>query len=553
MLAERPDAVPERIPDTVQALIAARIDRLPRNAKALIQRAAVIGRTFWAGAIAALSPDLENVEPVLDDLVLRDFLLRESRSTITGEEAFRFKHVLIRDVAYSGVSKGSRSRLHEQFAEWLLERAGDELVEIRAYHLDQAAQLHNELDGVVPEPLAHVAAEVLEAAGRRALSRQANRSARKLLRRAVELEPTLERRFWAARAAWRLDDLPAVSAEMELVRTAARDAGNHGLEGRALTALADVALLRDADLPRGRELVEQALELLDGGGGVARFEALTIRARIDWWLGDLDSDERYTRMALAVAQEIGSSAHEAEANEELASIALSRLDLDAAAELADRALELADESGNRITRGWALVSLGRVERAHNRLPEAEALYAEARQLFEETGAAWALGRTIEGAAAVSMRAGDLVTAERRLRDAIRILAPIEDRGALCEAQRQLAELLVRKGEIDEAERWALEARKTVGQHDQVSRATTRIALGLVRAAQGREDEAEALLLEAVEISSTTSNLIAKLDLLGKVARFFRERNRIAEAELYEAEASALRPPAPEPVSTARMA
>ena len=185
---------------------------------------------------------------------------------------------------------------------------------------------------------------------------------------------------------------------MELVRAAAEEAGDRELEGRALTALADVALLRDADLPRGRELVEQALELLDGTGGVARFEALTMRSRIDWWLGDLDSDERYTRLALAVAQEAGSTAHEAEANEELASIALSRLDLDGAAEFAERALELAEESGNRMTRAWALVSLGRVERARDRLPEAERLFAEARELFEETGSAWALGRTLEGSA-----------------------------------------------------------------------------------------------------------------------------------------------------------
>jgi tetratricopeptide (TPR) repeat protein len=457
---------------------------------------------------------------------------------------------LIRDVAYAGLSKSARADLHAEFAGWLEERAADELSEIRAYHLDQAATLLAELDGAVPEKLAHEAAAALEAAGRRALQRESNRSARKLLRRSVELAPTLGRRFWAARAAWRLDDLPAVATEMELVRAAASEAGEHELEGRALTALADVALLKDADLPRGRELVEQALELLDGAGGVARFEALTMRSRIDWWLGDLDSDERYTRMALAVAQEAGSVAHEAEANEELASIALSRLDLDGAAELAERALELAEESGHRMTRAWALVSLGRVERARDRLPEAERLFAEARELFEETGSAWALGRTLEGSAWVAWRSGDLATAERRLRDAIRILTPIEDRGALCEAQRALAELLVEKGDLDEAERWALEAREIVGPHDQVSRATTRLALGVVRAAQGRDEEAEGLFVESAEIARGTANTGVRIYILRRVGTFFREHGRLAEAELYEAEALALRPPALEPASIA---
>src|SRR5215207_5195979 len=205
----------KRIPDTLQAIIAARIDRLPRAEKRLLQRAAVIGRIFWEGAVAALLPDVEELEPVFDDLLLRDFITRESRSTITGERAYRFKHVLIRDVAYAGLSKGARAELHQQVADWLHTVAGEELVEIRAYHLDQAATLLEELDGAAPPELATRAAGALEKAGRRALAREANKSARRLLVRAVELEPTLQRRFLAARAARRIADLPAQAVEME--------------------------------------------------------------------------------------------------------------------------------------------------------------------------------------------------------------------------------------------------------------------------------------------------------------------------------------------------
>src|SRR5215213_1546561 len=253
-----------RIPDTLQAMIAARIDRLPSNEKRLLQRASVIGRIFWEGAVERLEPEIE-LEPVLDDLLARDFLTRESRSTISGERSFRFKHVLIRDVAYAGLAKAARADLHQEVANWLEERTAEEVVEIRAYHLDQAAQLLEELDGVVPEELASRAAAALAKAGRRALAREANRPARRLLLRSIELGPTLERRFLAATAAQRLADLPALAPEMERVFNEAVEAGDTRLQGLALVGLSVVALLRDADLPRGRELVEQALAVLDGG------------------------------------------------------------------------------------------------------------------------------------------------------------------------------------------------------------------------------------------------------------------------------------------------
>jgi class 3 adenylate cyclase len=142
----------DRIPDTLQALIGARIDRLPPGEKILLQRGAVMGRTFFAGAVDHLSAeyDADELEDMLDDLLLRDLVTREERSTITGETAYRFKHVLIREVAYGGLSKSSRAEYHTRFAEWLREKADKELLEIRAYHLDHACTLYAELDGKPP-------------------------------------------------------------------------------------------------------------------------------------------------------------------------------------------------------------------------------------------------------------------------------------------------------------------------------------------------------------------------------------------------------------------
>src|SRR6266480_1186529 len=216
MLLEQGADGGDRIPDSLQAMIGARIDRLPAGAKIVLQRGSVIGRTFWAGAIDHLSPEYhaDELDDLLDDLLLRDLVTREERSTIGGEAAYRFKHVLIREVAYGGLSKSGRAEYHTRFAEWLREKADKELIEIRAYHLDQACLLYTELDGRPPEELARSAAKALGSAGKRALTRESNLSARKLLLRSVELEPTLGRRFLAARAAWQLGDLPVVRDEM---------------------------------------------------------------------------------------------------------------------------------------------------------------------------------------------------------------------------------------------------------------------------------------------------------------------------------------------------
>ena len=328
MLAENGGGSAEQIPDTVQALIAARIDRLEPQTRTLLQRASVIGRSFWGGAIAHLAPEFEDVDCVIDDLLLRDFVVREQRSTISGETAYRFKHVLIREVAYGGLSKASRADHHLHFADWLSERAGDELLEIRAYHLDHASALLAELDGAPPADLAARAAEVLEEAGRRALAREAYRPARHLLLRSVELGPTLERRWLAARAAVRMGDWSAVPPEMEAVREEAGELGERKIQGRALTALAEVALYSAADVTRAAQLMDEALEVLaEVTHPDTRFEAFMARGLISGWLGQLDESQRWTEKALEVAQEAERKDLETAAVESLAGDHLFRLEV----------------------------------------------------------------------------------------------------------------------------------------------------------------------------------------------------------------------------------
>ncbi len=537
MLAEcegRPTAeFAERIPDTLQALIAARIDRLPPDEKTVLQRASVIGRIFWRGAIADLTPEVDEVEETIETLLLREFVVPEARSTISGETAFRFKHVLIREVAYSGLSKSARVDLHARFARWLRERAGEELLEIRAYHLDQAASLISELDGGPPPELAHEAAEALEAAGRRALARESHRSARKQLVRALELEPTLERRYQAARAAWRLADMPVVSEEMERVRVEAAEAGDKHCEARALAALAEVALNRSADVAEAERLANLVLETAEPEDREPRFDAFHVLNTAAWWRGRLADAERYGREQLELARAEGRADLESRAAVDLVGVFTSRREYDEAATMLAHAHELAEKSGSIVARGHTLAALGNLAISNGRYDEAERQLEAARQLFEEAGVGTMLGRVLYRMAVVAWYQDDLDKAERLSRESVRQLTQLEDRGTLCEAQRRLAEVLLQKGKLDEAERWAEMALETVGPHDMSSRATTRATLARIRKAQGRSDEAETLLREAISIFEETEYRAFQATALGELAQLLRERGRDDEADTFE--------------------
>jgi class 3 adenylate cyclase/ATP/maltotriose-dependent transcriptional regulator MalT len=530
------------IPDTLQALIAARIDRLDAPSKAVLQHASVVGRSFWAGALEHLSSS-EDLDEAIEDLLLRDLVVGESRSSLSNEKAYRFKHVLIRDVAYASLSKSARATHHARFAEWLRERAGEELLEIRAYHLEQAASLLAELDGAPPADLAREAAATLQEAGRRALAREANQAARHSLLRAAELEPTLERRYLAAKAAWRLDDLPAVAREMEAVREEAVRVGNRNLEGQALTALADMTLMREADCTRARELADQALAVLDESDPAARFDALRVRANAAWWVGDLTDAEHYLNEELAMARAAGRKDLESIAVLARADSHRAKLELDEAEAQLVQARELAEESGAIASRGWVLLTWARIYLLREHLEQAEEVAEEARGLFSEAGAVWAVARALNLGAWAAWWSGDVTKAEKRFRESIRLLKPLGDRAALCESQRGLAELLLERGRVEEAERFALEARETVGAQDVTSRATTGASLAMVRAAQGRHDEAEQLFRESIDTVSGTDFHEVVYETLKPFAQFLRERGREDEALALEERRAELVPSA----------
>jgi class 3 adenylate cyclase/tetratricopeptide (TPR) repeat protein len=178
------------MPDTVHAVLAARIDRLPALEKSALQAGAVVGRVFWGTPVVHL---LDGVEPDFSVLEERD-LVTERRSTAEDDREFVIKHALTREVAYGSIPKARRGRLHASFAEWLERASGgaDERAPLLAHHYSEAANPH-EADLVWagdPEGLTAVrerAVHWLSRAGRLAFGRHEMEEAVELFTRAVEL------------------------------------------------------------------------------------------------------------------------------------------------------------------------------------------------------------------------------------------------------------------------------------------------------------------------------------------------------------------------------
>ncbi|MGH3075188.1 MAG: ATP-binding protein, partial [Gaiellales bacterium] len=130
------------IPDTIQGVLAARIDLLPPDEKRAVQSAAVVGRVFWPGAVAGLlNGEAEHVEETLGRLERRDLVLSRIGSAMAGERELIFKHILTRDVAYDSLPRRDRPAAHARVAEWIEKTFGarrGEVVELLAHHFDLA-------------------------------------------------------------------------------------------------------------------------------------------------------------------------------------------------------------------------------------------------------------------------------------------------------------------------------------------------------------------------------------------------------------------------------
>ena len=264
-LAEQRDpATALRVPDNVHAVLAARIDQLPETEKAALQAAAVIGRVFWDGPVREL---LDGVAPDFALLEARDFVRRRLGSALADERELTFRHALTREVAYGGVPKPRRARLHAAFAAWL-ERVGDgrgEHAALLAHHYAEAARPEDaDLawagDEAELERLRAKAVTWLGRAAEFAIGRYELEEALAMLHRALELEPepSVELSLWraAGRAnALKHDGEPFLAAMTRAIELA---------PDRATAAELYADLAFEAALRAGMWRRRPARELVDG-------------------------------------------------------------------------------------------------------------------------------------------------------------------------------------------------------------------------------------------------------------------------------------------------
>jgi class 3 adenylate cyclase len=271
------------VPDTVQSVVAARLDLLPPAEKAALQAASVVGRVFWTGAVYELTegePDLR----VLED---RDFVRRRSESSLEGEREFAFKHAITREVAYDSLPRARRARLHAEFAEWIERRMGDrdEMAPLLAHHYAAAvdpdvADLAWGGDAERLESLSGRARRWLRRAGLLAMSRYELPDAVALFEQALELHPARDEevRLWRSLGqahALRYDGLGMAGAMQHAIDLTT----DPGLLGDLYAELAVEAATRSgmwAHLPevdRVQEWIDRALELAPPES-VARARAL---------------------------------------------------------------------------------------------------------------------------------------------------------------------------------------------------------------------------------------------------------------------------------------
>jgi tetratricopeptide (TPR) repeat protein len=528
-MAEQSDAQ-VTVPPTLQALLAARLDRLEAPERSTLERAAVEGEVFHRGAVQALGAG-DQVIRYLAALVRKELII-PAATQIPDEEAFRFRHLLIRDAAYNALPKAVRADLHERFAGWLDERGARvvEMDEIVGYHLERACRYRSELGISVDEGVVTAARRRLTDAGERALVRQDEGTAVSLLERAASLVPEGQ-----------LD----LGLEVELAVALSATGRNPEALGRA-RSIAERAVAAGDRIGElcGRLLEGSSRTFIEPEGATEQLEAL------------LDD-------ALPVLEGSGDDLALFVGNYALGRIAIMRLQFDAGIEVYDRAAEHArrarlphhflgqrallrlkgttplpdvlawlEEQGSQGSqplvlksyRADALARLGREAEARAMVSD---LLSELADRGAEAGErVMAMGFQCLD---VELLVGDADAAVRLGEEACAALEAEDERSVLSTVAGKLAQALYELGRLEEADAWAGRAAELGASDDAMTQFLWRQARAKVLARWGQHAEAQRLGHEAIAIAEDTEALEFQADAYADLAEVLSLAGRLPQA------------------------
>jgi class 3 adenylate cyclase/tetratricopeptide (TPR) repeat protein len=517
------------VPPTLRALLETRLDQLQDSERRVLERGAVEGEIFHRGAVQALDPEQPHVSPRLAALVRRE-LVRPTRTLLPGDDAFRFRHLLIRDTAYDALPKATRAELHERFALWLEDRAAElvELDEILGHHLEQACRYREELSLPIDPALREAARNRLTEAARRAVLRRDHHAAVSFFRRAAalasadEIDLVLELELG--------DSLFHAGEGEEALRRAAELAERgaaHGdqvveLCGRIREARLQIQFEPEGATDRLETTIEAALPLFEAAADhVALYVAYEALGNV------ANTRARMDAMVEAMERAAIHAAHAGLPYELLSARAWGRLEGQTPV---GELLEWIDENEARggaellpSVRARALAMLGRFE-------EGRAILLEERTARAERGRSIDLADSLGyDAVILELWAGNYPAAVRFGLEGCRLYEELGERSYLSGASALLGQAYYGVGELDEAERWAARSRELGASDDLLLQMLWRQVQAKVLARRGAAAEAEELAREAVAVAEQTDMLDFQAHTYADLAEVLELGGRAEEA------------------------
>ena len=527
------------IPDSLQALVAARLDRLALSSKRVLCRAAVVGKWFSYAALAAMAqPGDGPLDADLDRLVRTGLIERLPERLAGGQERFAFHHALFRDVAYGILPKAGRSELHRRLADWLAGAPGEEpsLPEVVAYHLVQAVRLAGEVRAPTAEDreLAARAVAACRRAARRLRDQEAMAAAALMLDDALGLaglagtdaEEQAELRLDRGTVRGATGDLPGALADLGPATGSRRSS----VRARAWTELSNLhgmfGQFGESATAADRAIVEAA----EAGDPALVAQATRAKAYVPYLAGDMAGAGQLLDEALVQARLAGQAKLVIELRATLLPMRMylaTPLD-----ELRSEALGLVEDArsaGRRSAEATAQVTLGEAAWLQDDLDAAERHLAEGNRLSLEVGfirkRLWSLLGRVQVAIA-----RDQPEAARRLAQEAIALTTQPDGTADVEAELHLAEACLAAADPAEAAAALGRARAALQEVDVFSLARLQRTEARLASASGDPAAAVALLERSLAVLEATGHRLDQLRSLVELAPALRRVDRAGEAD-----------------------